>query len=176
MTMLVSLSGCTTNQGAQNTNGTITQLSGTWVGSLEMPMLGGNGNTSISQITFTGNTAEMTLESTQGSFPMNYTYTLNGSTLVLEPNFGARGGFPRQPAQNGTRNWNGTARPPINETWPVNGSQPYNGTRSSNWTRPGNGTWNPGGGQRSLSVSFTFSMNEDYSILLLNGATFRKVQ
>jgi hypothetical protein len=175
--IFVSISGCTSIQNKnQNTNEASTQLSGTWAGSMEMPMSNGRGNTSISQITFMGNTAKITLESTLGSFTMNYTFTMNGNTLVLEPNLSNRGEFPGRIPQNGTRPWNGTARPPMNETWPVNSTHLYNGTRPSNWTQPENGTWNPGGGQRSLSVSFSFSMNEDHTLLFLNGAEFRKVQ
>ena len=53
--ILVSLCGCTSNQ---NTNETKTQLSGTWVGNVEIPMSGGITNTSVSQITFSSNTAD----------------------------------------------------------------------------------------------------------------------
>ena len=178
--ILVSLCGCTSNQ---NTNETKTQLSGTWVGNVEIPMSGGIMNTSVSQITFTSNTAELTLKSTQGSSTMNYTFTVNGNTLVLQPTFSNIGGFPGQPPQNGTPPWNNTTRPPMNDTWPTNGTRPsmndtwpINGTRPGNWTRPQNGTWNPGGGQQPMSLSFTYSLNEEQTILYLNGAEFRKVQ
>jgi len=164
--ILVSLCGCTSNQ---NTNETKTQLSGTWVGNVEIPMSGRRMNTSVTQITFTGNTAELTLKRTQGSSTMNCTFTVNGNTLVLQPTFSNRGGFPGQLLQNGTRPWNNTTRPPMN------GTLPPNGTRPGNWTRPGNGTWNPGGGQQPTSMSFTYSFNEKYTILYLNGAEFRKV-
>ena len=107
---------------------------------------------------------------------MNYTFTVNGNTLVLQPTFSNIGGFPGQLPQNGTRPWNDTARPPMNDTWPINGSRPENGTQPGNWTRPENGTWNPGGGQQPMSMSFTYSLNEERTILYLNGAEFRKVQ
>ena len=178
--ILVSLCGCTSNQ---NTNETKTQLSGTWVGNVEIPMSDGKMNTSVTQITFTSNTAKLTLKRTQGSFTMNYTFTVNGNTLVLQPTFSNIGGFPGQPPQNGTRPWNDTIRPPMNETWPTNSTRPpmndtwpINGTRPGNWTRPGNGTWNPGGEQLTVSMSFTYSLNEEQTILYLNGAEFRKVQ
>ena len=175
--ILVCLCGCTSNQ---NTNESKTQLSGTWVGYIEIPISGGIMNTSISQITFTNNTAKLTLKSTQGSFTMNYNFTVNGNTLVLQPTFSNMGGFPPgQPPQNRTRPWNNTTRPPMNETWPINGTRPENDTRPGNWTRPVNGTWNPGnpgGGQQPMSMSFTYSLNEKQTVLYLNGAEFRKVQ
>lgn len=171
--IFVSMSGCTSNTSNQNTNETIMQLSGTWVGTVEMPMVGKGGTASVSQITFTNNVAELTLGSTQRSYTMNYTYSLDGNTLVLEPNFGNRGGFPEQPPQNGTYPWNNTARPPMNETWP-NGTRPDNGTRPPNWTRSENGTRNPGNGQPPQSVSFNYTLNEEHTILYLNGAEFRK--
>ena len=180
MIILVSLCGCTSNQ---NTNKTKTQLSGTWVGIVEIPMSGGMMNTSVTQITFTSNTAFLTLKSTQGSSIMNCTFTTNGNTLVLQPTVSNMGGFPGQPPQNGTRPWNDTTRPPMNGTWPINGTHPpmnetwsTNGTRPSNWTRPENGTWNPDGGQQPMSMSFTYSLNEEQTILYLNGTVFRKVQ
>jgi len=180
MIILVSLSGCTSNQ---NTKETKTQLSGTWVGNVEIPTSGGMMNTSVTQITFTSNTAELTLKNTQGSFTMNYTFTANGNTLVLQPTFSDIRGFPGQPPQNGTRPWNDTTRPPMNETWPTNSTPPSmnrtippNGTRPGNFTRPENGTWNPGGGQQPMSMSFTYSLNEEHTVLCLNGAEFRKVQ
>jgi len=178
--ILVSLCGCTSNQ---NTNETKTQLSGTWVGTVEIPMSGGMMNTSLTQITFTSNTAELTLKNTQRSSTMNYTFTVNGNTLVLQPTFSNIGGFPGQPPQNGTRLWNDTARPPMNGTFPTNGTRPpmngtlpLNSTRPGNFTRPENGTWNLIGGQQPMSMSFTYSLNEEHTVLYLNGAEFRKVQ
>jgi hypothetical protein len=172
--ILVSLCGCTSNQ---NTNETKTQLSGTWVGNVEIPMSGGRMNTSVTQITFTGNTAELILKRTQGSSTMNCTFTVNGNTLVLQPTFSNRGGFPGQSPQNGTRPWNDTTRISMNGTRPTNGTRPpMNDTWPINGTRPGNGTWNPGGGQQPMmSISFTYSLNEEHTILYLNGAAFRKV-
>jgi hypothetical protein len=171
--ILVSISGCTSNQ---NTNETKTQLSGTWIGDVDMPAFGEGENTSISQLKFTGNTAELTLENMQGSSIMNFTFTVNGNTLVLEPTFSDIGGFPGQPPQNGTLQWNNTSRPPMNETWPNNSTRPDNRTRPSNWTRPENGTWNLRGGRPSPSISFTYSLNEEHTVLFLNGAEFWKIQ
>ena len=169
--LVVCFSGCTSNQ---NTNETGTQLSGTWVGTVEIPLFGRNGSSSVSEITFSDTTAEMTLNTQQGTFTTNYTYAINGATLVLTPQFNGRGGFIGRQPYNDTqpRNW---TRPPGNETWPNNGTGPYNVTRPGNWTRPNNGTWTPGGTRPTMSISFTYSINEDRSLLYLNGAEFRKV-
>ncbi|MBE3136248.1 MAG: hypothetical protein IMZ43_02475 [Thermoplasmata archaeon] len=163
--LVVCFSGCTSNQ---NTNENENTFSGTWVGNVQMPLFGRTGNATISKITFSGNTVEMTLSSEQGAFTANYTYSIGGTTLVLEPQFNGRGGFPGRQPNNSTppENW---TRPPTNETWPINGTGP------GNWTRPENGTWNPGGGRPSMSISFTYSVNEDYTVLYLNGAEFRKI-
>ena len=174
--ILVSLSGCTSNQ---NTNGN--NLSGTWVGSVGMSMFGGQNNSSVSQIMFTDDKAEITSKSDRGTFTMEYTYSVNGDVLVFEPKFTNRNGFPGGQSNNGslppngTGPWNGS-RPPSNGTWAPNGTRPDNSTWPSNRTRPNNGTWNPGNGRPSMSVSFTYSFNEEYTILYLNGATFKKVQ
>jgi hypothetical protein len=167
--LVVCFSGCTSNQ---NTNQMGTQLSGTWIGTIEIPLFGRNGSTSVSEITFSGTSAEMTLTTQQGTFTTNYTYAINGPILVLTPQFNGRGGFPGRQPYNGTRPGNWT-RPPTNETG-QNGTRPYNGTGPGNWTGPGNGTWNPGGGRPSMSISFNFSINEDHTVLYLNGAEFRK--
>jgi hypothetical protein len=163
--LVVCFSGCTSNQ---NTNENKNTLSGTWVGNVQMPLFGRTGNTTVTNIMFSGDTVEMTLNLELGTFTTNYTYTINGSTLVLEPQFIGRGGFPGRPRNNGTSPGNWT-RPPTNETWPING------TRPGNWTRPENGTWNPGGARPSMSISFTYSFNEDGTVLYVNGAEFRKV-
>ena len=170
--VLVIICGCTSNQ---KTNETRTQLSGTWVGNVDMPLFGRSGNASVSMLVFSGNSVEMTLNSEQGTFTANYSYSLNGLTLVLEPQFNGRDGFPGRQLNNSTVPGNWT-RPPSNETWPTNGTHPYNATRPGNWTRPENGTWNPGGGQQPMPMSFTYSLNEERTILYLNGAEFRKVQ
>jgi hypothetical protein len=169
--LIVCFSGCTSNQ---NTNENENTFSGTWVGIVQMPLFGRYGNVSVSKITFSGNIAELTLNSGQGTFTENYTYSISGATLVLNPQFNGRDGFPGRQPNNSTVPGNWT-RPPSNETWPTNGTRPYNSTRPGNWTRPENGTWNPGGGQPSMSISFTYSVNEDYTVLYLNGAEFRKI-
>jgi hypothetical protein len=169
--LVVCFSGCTSNQ---STNQNENFFTGTWIGNVPMPLFGRNGNASISRITFSGNTVEMTVSSEQTTFTTNYTYTINGAALILEPQFNARGGFPGQQPFNGTRPGNWT-RPLVNESWPINGTYPYNSTRPGNWTRPVNGTWNPGMGRPSMSVSFTYSVNEDHTVLYLNGAEFRRI-
>jgi hypothetical protein len=168
--LIVCLSGCTSNQ---NTNENT--LSGIWIGNVQLPAFSRIGNTTVSKIMFSGDTVEMTLNSDLGTFTTNYTYSINGATLVLEPQFTGRSGFPGRPRNNGTSPGNWT-RPSTNETWPINGTIPYNDTRPGNWTRPENETGNPGVGSRSLSISFTYSLNEDRTVLYLNGAEFRKMQ
>jgi hypothetical protein len=170
--LVVCFSGCTSNQ---NSNENENAFIGSWVGNVQIPLFGRNGNASVSKITFSGNNVEMTLNSEQGTFTENFTCSINGSTLVLDPQFNYRGGFPGRQSNNSTPPGNWT-RPPTNETWPVNGTRPSNGTRPWNWTRPGNGTWNPGGARPSMSISFTFRINEDGTVLYLNGAEFRKIQ
>jgi hypothetical protein len=169
--LIVCFSGCTSNQ---NTNKNENIFSGTWIGNVQMTQFGRTENATVSKITFSGNTAEMTVNTGQGTFTTNYTYIINGSSLVFEPQFNGKGGFPGGQPYNGTRLGNWT-RPPTNGTGPINGTRPYNGTRPGNWTRPGNGTGNPGGGRPSISISFTYSINEDHTILYLNGAEFRKI-
>jgi hypothetical protein len=170
--LVVCFSGCTSNQ---NTNENENILSGTWVGNVPMTQFGRTGNATVSKIIFSGNTVEMTVNAGQGTFTTNYTYFINGSSLVFEPQFNGRGGFPGGQPYNGTRPGNWT-RPPTNETWPINGTRPYNGTQPGNWTRPENGTWNPGSGRPSLSISFSYSFNENHTVLYLNGAAFNKIK
>jgi len=180
---LVSLSGCTTTQTAnQNTIGNINKLTGTWTGNVEMSMVREGNNTSISQLIFNDTRVEATLLSERGSYTMNYTYVVDGETLVLHPDFTSGGGpyGGRQP-YNGTQPWNETGqwngtRPPGNSTWPSNGTRPYNGSWPSNWTRPGNGTQSPGNRRSFMEISFTYSLDEQHNILYLNGSPFTKVQ
>jgi hypothetical protein len=170
--LVICFSGCTSNQSTnQNDNNIFT---GTWIGNVPMPLFGRNGNASISKIMFSGDTVEMTVSSEQVTFTTNYTYSLDGTTLVLEPQFNGRGGFPGQQPFNGTRPGNWT-RPPVNESGLINGTYPYNGTRPTNWTRPMmNGTLNTGIGRPSMTISFTYSVNQDHTVLYLNGAEFRR--
>jgi hypothetical protein len=170
--LVVCYSGCTSNQ---NINKNENILSGTWVGNVPMTQFGRTGNATVSKITFSGNTVEMTINTGQRTFTTNYTYIINGSSLVFEPQFNGRSGFPGGQLYNGTRPGNWT-RPPTNNTGSINGTHPYNGTRPGNWTRPGNGTGNPGSGRPAMSISFTYSVNEDHTVLYLNGAAFNKVQ
>jgi hypothetical protein len=169
--LIVCFSGCTSNQ---NINKNENIFSGTWVGNVQMTQFGRTGNATVSKLTFSGNTVEVTVNTGQRTFATNYTYIINGSSLVFEPQFNGRGGFPGGQPYNGTRPGNWT-RPPTNGTGLINGTRPYNGTRPGNWTRSENGTGNPGGRQSSMSISFTYSVNEDHTILYLNGAEFRKI-
>lgn len=158
---VVSLSGCTTNQNTGSTTSNVLEkFIGTWTGNKETSMLGGRGNVSITQLTFTENITEETLTSNERTFTMNYTYSVQGNKLILEPKFTGGGRF--------------------------SGGQSYNRTRQYNVTRP-NGTWNstrlppgsgqPSGGQRpSMSISFDYSFNEGYTVLYLDGSQFTKIQ
>ena len=168
--VLVGLGGCTTNQNEiKNTNETVNAFLGTWAGTLEIPMVGGSGNTSASQITFTSNRAEMMLTTGNRTFAMNYMYTTNGNSLILTPTMTDRNGFPGGQPFNGTIPPNGT-QPPGNRTWPPNGTNPYNGTWPSNRTQP------PGGNRPSMTISLTYAFDEEKTMLTLNGAKFIKTQ
>jgi hypothetical protein len=156
---VVSLSGCVNNQ---NTGSDLGKFIGTWTGNKEISMFGGGSNASITQLTFTENIVEATLNSEQGTYTMNYTYNAQGDKLVLEPKFTGVGGFPGRQSYNRTRPYNGT-RP--------------NGTR--NGTRPpyNDGSGQPFGGQPpSMSISFDYSFNEGYTVLYLDGSQFTKIQ
>jgi hypothetical protein len=178
---MVSLSGCTTTRTAdQSTIRATNNLIGTWAGNVEVPM-GASNNTPVSQLTFQDSTVKVAFLNERGTFTMNYTYSVSGETLVLQPAFPGRGGLGGSQPFNGTRPWNGTGqwngtRPPGNETWSPNGTRPYNGSWPSNWTRPGNGTQFPGNGRSSMEISFTYYLDEQNNILFLNGSPFTKVQ
>jgi|WetSurMetagenome_2_1015567.scaffolds.fasta_scaffold496581_1 hypothetical protein len=170
--IIVNISGCTSNQ---NTRENENILSGTWTGNVEIPLFRINGNASVSKIKFSGSTAEMSVESGQGTFMMNYSYSINGSTLVFVPKFNGRVGVPGRQSNNSTQPGNWT-RAPGNETGPINGTHHFNGSGPENWTRTENGTGNLGGGRPSMSISFTYSLNEEHTVLYLNGSPFNKVQ
>ncbi|MFH1101043.1 MAG: hypothetical protein V1726_03295 [Methanobacteriota archaeon] len=165
--VVVGLSGCVSDQ---NTGGDTSNLLGTWTWSLDMSMGGPMMSSSVTQITFTEDAVTMSLTSDQGTFTMNYTYVVNGNTLVLESKFEGRGGgdFRGQP-RNGTGPWNGT-RPPGNDSW-SNGTQP-----------PRNGSWSPngsrpfGGERPSMSLSLTYRFDDGYRVLYLNDSQFVKNQ
>jgi hypothetical protein len=177
-----SLSGCTSNQAAnKNTSGVVNSLVGTWVGTAEISMFGGGNTTSISQISFTTTTAKLTVDGKQGPSLVNCTYTVNGNTIVLQPTFNNRGGFPGGQPFNGTFPVNGT-RPPGNGTWPPEGSFPDNGSLPPNGTRPpgngsfpGNGTQPPENQRLSASISLTYRFTDDETILFLNESEFTRI-
>jgi hypothetical protein len=163
----ITLSGCVSNQ---NASGDANTFLGEWTGNMEFPMFGGRNTSStfISQLSFSGSTVEVTMSSDRGTIPMNYNYTINGNTLRLEPIFTGRGGFPGGQPPNGQWPQNGTR--PGNDTWRPNG------TRLGNDTFPPNGSRPPGGNQPSMNLSFTFSFNDQYNILYLNGVAFTKME
>jgi len=163
--MTIGLSGCTStsNQNTNNIQGNTDKFLGIWTGEMQMPMFGGNNISTLSQITFMDTIAEVSLTNEHGTYTMNYSYTINGNTLVLEPKFSRQNGFPGRRSYNGSEPWNGT-RPPINRNWSRNGTRP-----------PMNGSWQPGGERPSMSISFEYQFNDEYTILYLNGAQFIKV-
>jgi hypothetical protein len=173
---LVSLSGCTSNQTAnQATNSNSDILFGTWVGHAEMSGVGLNSNTTVSQLIFRDTGAELTLVSQHGTFTMNCSYTFTADTLVLQPIFSGRNGsFGGHLPFNGTGSWNRTGHW-NGSAWPRNGTQPYNGSWSSNWTGPGNGTQFPENRRSFTEMSFTYTFDEQTKTLYLNGSPFTKV-
>lgn len=114
-------------------------------------MFGPMQNTTMTQVTFIKVTVSAMLTSDRGSFTMNYTFTLEGNVLVLEPQFGGSGGFPP-----GGQPFNGS-RPPNNSTQPWNGTQP-----PTDRDRP------------SMSIRLEYSFNEQNTILYLDGSPFIK--
>lgn len=179
---IVGLSGCTTNQTTtKDTNTDVSSLLGTWVGAVQMQMAGGWGNTSVSQITFTSNTAQLTLSGIQESMVMNCTYTTKGNSLVLQRIFDDRGGLPAGQPFNGTLPSNRTHPPgngtwPQNETFPGNQTLPLNGTHlPGNWTEPQNWSSPPMNQRPAESISFTYRLNEDGTILYLNDSRFTRI-
>jgi hypothetical protein len=164
----VSFSGCTSNQTAnQTTNSNSDVLLGTWVGNVKTSGSGFDTNMTVSQMTFRDDGVELTLESQRGSIAMNCSYAFTTNTLVLQPVFsGGNGSFrghqPFNGSWNGTRQWNGT-RPYGNGTWAPNGTRPY-----------GNGTL-PEGRRSTMEITFTYSYDEQTRTLYLNGSPFTKV-
>jgi hypothetical protein len=164
----VLFSGCTDTQEI-NQNSNVGKFIGTWNGDLEISSFGGRNNGHITQLTFMGDIVYATLTSDREEYAMNYTYTIDGNNLVLQPKFDGRGGFGGRQSFNGTLPWNNTqpwngTRPPINGTWPSNGTQPPNGWRQ----QP------PSGERPSMSMSFVYSFNEAYDVLYLDGSQFKK--
>ena len=181
--ILVSVSGCTSNQTANNsTTSNSDILLGTWVGNMKMSGTRMINNSTVSQMTFRADGVELTLMSQRSTFRLNCSYTFTADTLVLQPMFSGRNGSFRglQPF-NGTRPWNDTGqwngtRPPGNWTWPSNDTRSYNGSRPSNWTRSGNGTQFPGDRRPFAEISFTYTFDEQTRTLYLNGSPFTKVR
>jgi len=179
---VVGLSGCTSYQnGDKNTDETTTAFLGTWVGALQIPMLGGNSTVTISQITFLNNRSEMVLIGGNRTFTMNYTYSVSSDTVVLTPILNDRNGLGRRDPFNGTLPPNGT-KFPENRTFPPNGTQPPgNGTWLPNGTNPNNGTWlfngtqSPRNNQLSMTLSIRYSFNKEKTVLTLNDILYTKL-
>lgn len=171
--LMLALSGCETSTSSGNT---AAKLEGTWQGSLQVQSMG-RVNTTLTQISFTGNTAVMTLSSDMGTRTMNCSYTVTSDSLVLQPQFGR--GFGRYGNGSTLGNW---SRPPGNWSRPPgNWSGPGNMTRpdwnNSNWSRPQNGTW-PGNGTRgpgNQQRSWTFVYRFEDTRLYLDSVVFTKV-
>jgi hypothetical protein len=177
----VCFSGCTTNQSTKlNVNGDSTSFQGTWVGSIQMPMFGGDSTSSMTQIIFESNTAELTIKNPQRTTTMNTTFTVNGNTLLFQPSMNNRSGFPGGQPFNGTLPPDGP-RPPGNGTFqqdgtfPGNGTSPLNRPPSGNWTGQHNWSQPPGDQQPSLSISFTYRFNENKTVLYLNDSEFIRI-
>jgi hypothetical protein len=170
-------SGCTSNTSSNHSEQA--SMSGTWVGSILMPTAGGRTNSSLSEIRFINDQAVLTMTSDRGSFSMNYTYQMNGNTLMFEPSFSPGGMVPGGRNRfNGTQPWNGS-QPSTNGSWPGNNTYPpnWNGTHPPfNGTRSNNGTWDPEMTRQSTSLSFVCSFNEAQTVMYLNGAPFTRVQ
>ncbi len=158
----ISLSGCVNNQ---NTGNDSSKFIGTWTGEKEISMFGGR-SSSITQLTITQDTVQVTLTSDQGSFTMDYNYTLAGNTLTLEPKFNGGRGFA------GGQPYNGTGRPD-NSTFPHNGTGPWNGTQPPGNRNNSNGPQN--GGRPSMTISFDYSFSEDDNVLYLDESRFIRV-
>jgi len=181
MLSLVSFSGCTSNQTAnQATDSTTDELLGTWDGTVKTTGTGMMNNTTISQMVFRDDGVELALENNRGSFRLNFSYSFTADTLVLQPMFSGRNGsrgyipFNGSGPWNRTRQWNST-RPPGNWTWPPNGTRPFNGSGPGNWTRGENGTF-PEDRRSLVEITFPYRYDEQTRTLYLNGAPFTKVQ
>ncbi len=171
---LVNLCGCTTNQN-KNINSDANWLLGSWVGTLQIPLFGGDDNTFVSEITFSSDHAEMILTNGNRTFSMNYTYLINDNSLVLTPIMPERGRFPDRRPLNGTFPPNGTrasgneTQPSGDRMWLPNNTDPYNGTWPSNRTHP------PGDNQGLMTLTFLYAFDEENKVLFLNTAHFTKV-
>jgi hypothetical protein len=173
----VYLSGCTDTKNTDNSLNS--KFIGTWTGSVEVSTFGGpmGGNSTFTKLTFMQDIVAATITNDRGTNTMNYTYTINGNNLILEPTFS--GGFIPGRQSNGTQPYFNNTMPPSNNTRPFNNTMPpSNGTRP-----PFNNTWSPNGqqppgGQQSpsISLSFSYSFDENYTFLYLDGSKFIKIQ
>ena len=166
------LSGCTDTQ--NNDNSINSKFIGTWTGSVEVSTFGGpmGGNSTFTKLTFMQDIVVATISNERGINIMNFTYFVNGNNLILEPSFSGGGVMlDRQPFNNTQPSFNNTMPPP-------NGTRPFNNTRPSfNSTWPSDGQQPPSSqASPSMSVSFSYSFDENYTVLYLKGSKFIKIQ
>jgi len=176
--LVLILSGCETS--TKQTTSIDSKLVGTWQGSVALSSFPGRGNSTLTQITFTGSTAALTTMNDFGTRTMNCTYTTSTGSLVLTPQyrqgFGPRQFNSTQPPGNWSGPGNGT-RPNWNNS---NGSRPpYNGTSPGNWSGWQNRSW-PGnrtqpGARGSMELTFTYRVDENGALLYLDNAVFTRV-
>ncbi len=163
---ILCLCGCIDNQKIDNS---LNNFIGTWTGSMEVSNYSGfmDVNRTFNELIFTQDLVIVTFNTEQGNITMNYTYVVNGNKLVLEPLFSGKVVIPgRQPFNENI------TRPLFNDTRvPPNGTQP-----------PFNNTWlpnneQPPSGQKPLtmSLSFSYRFDENYTVLYLDATIFKKV-
>jgi hypothetical protein len=95
----VLLSGCTENNNS-NDEAVSDKFIATWIGNLVSTFKGHTAN--ITELTFLGNTVDVTMKSDRGTNTMTYIYNVEGDKLILEAKFdngGPQGD--RQPPEGG---------------------------------------------------------------------------
>jgi len=181
----VFLCGCTEN--SSTINGVdLSKFLGTWTGNMEQTSIFGFrendtiGNTSdfmenhtnwnmtefrqsmtggnITKLEFTVDTLYMTIKIGNETRTISQTYTIEGDQLILSMQFtGERPDWMQSPSDGERPPFNDSERPPFGERSPFDGEPPFDGGRSF--------------GVRS----YTYSFNEDNTILYLNGSEFIKI-
>ena len=175
----VFLCGCTGN--SVTTNGAVdsSKFLGTWTGNMEETSIFGfrendaMGNMSnfrendtnwnmtgsrqnltggnITELEFTVDTLYMTIMTGNVTQTISQTYTIEGNQLILSMQFTGERSDWTQPPSDGER-------PPFDGERPFGGEPPFNGEGPSR-TR-----------------SYTYSFNEYYDVLYLNGSSFEKTR
>jgi hypothetical protein len=182
--LTVFLSGCTENN-STNDKVDLNKFIGTWSGNMKTSFLGFRGNNppmnntnilenntdrnftnfrqngtivNITKLEFTSESLYMTITTGNETQIIPRTYTVDGNQLVLSFQFNGE-----QPINRSS--FNDTAGPPFdNRSDTFNGSVP-----SSNGGRP---PFNSG--QQPMTTTYTYSFNEEYSVLYLDGSPFTK--